>query len=441
MSDRQPIGLPTLLRRLNTADVLGEIRSKGPISRANIARVTGLSQLTVNQIANRLLRAGHVVEERGDACPRTARRGRKVGFLRFNAKSGYVLGIDIAPAAMVVLVADLSGNIVAQERRRAANCGQLHPRPLLSLVRAMAQAALARAKVPRSEVMAAGIGVPGRVDPRTGRISLVPSLPGWEGLKMGERLTRSLDCPIVLENDMHLAMLAERGLGSVMPGDNAVYLHIGVGIGLGILVQGELYRGAAGAAGEIAFLPVCSLDEAPEKDFGTFEWSAGSTAFARLARRAAASSPGGLICALAGGDLNRIDAGLLMEAAHQGDTDAVAILDEVAMHLARGICAIQCILDPSTIILGGEVSHADSILLERLNAQVLAITRPPVGKIIVSSLGDEVVALGAVQVALHKVEERLFTVLPRAAFRHGVNRQDTSSHTSRARTGQTGGIL
>jgi len=235
-------------------------------------------------------------------------------------------------------------------------------------------------------------------------------------------------------------MLAERGFGSARAVDNAVYLHLGTGIGLGILARGELYRGAAGAAGEIAFFPVYCTDETPEGDFGTFEWAAGSTAFARLGRRAAASSPGCLMQVLAGGDLSRIDARVVVEAARQGDADAVVVLDEVVKQLARGICAVQCILDPSIIILGGEVKHAGSLLLERLNAEILRITRPPVGKIVVSSLGDEVVALGAVQVALHYVEERFFTAVTKDRFPHDAKRQVRSSHTSFGQTSATGGM-
>jgi predicted NBD/HSP70 family sugar kinase len=411
------------------------------MSRASIANATGLSQVTVNQIARRLRQAGYVVEERGDeACARSSRRGRRISLLRFNAASGYVLGIDIAPAAVVVLVADLNGKIIAEERRCVGTIGELHPRPLLSLVRTAAQAALATVRVRPSDVRAVGIGVPGRVDPRSGRISLAPALPGWDGLIVGRRPLRRLDCPIVVENDMHLAMLAERGFGSAKAVDNAVYLHLGVGIGLGILIRGELYRGAAGAAGEIAFIPVCSTDETPQGAFGTFEWAAGSTAFERLGRRAAASSPGGLIQALAGGDLSRIDARVVVEAARQGDPDAAAVLDEVAKQLARGICAVQCILDPGTIILGGEVSRAGSLLLERLNEEIQRTTRPPVGKIVVSPLGDEVVALGAVQVALYHVEERFFTVVPKDRFLYGTNRGVSISHTSFGRTPPTGGM-
>jgi predicted NBD/HSP70 family sugar kinase len=421
MSDRQPTGLPALLRRLNTADVLREIRSNGPISRASIAKETGLSQLTVNQIANGLLRVGHVIEECRDPRSLPSRRGRRVRLLRFNAASGHVLGIDIAPAMVVVLLADLNGKIVTREQRRIASRGQLQPARLLSLVRGTVQAALAGARVPRSRVMAAGVGVPGRVDSRSGRISFVPALPGWDDLTVGKRLARSLACPIVVENDVHLAILAERGFGSARSDDNAVYLHLGVGIGLGILVHGELYRGAAGAAGEVAFLPVCDANETPKAAFGTFEWAAGTTAFARLGRRAAALSPGGLISALAGGDLDRINAQVVVEAARQGDADAGAILEEVTKQLARGISAVQCILDPGIIILGGEVSHAGFLLLERLNAQVLTMARPPVGKVVVSTLGDEVVALGAVQVALRHVEERLFTVSPRAVLLHDAD--------------------
>jgi predicted NBD/HSP70 family sugar kinase len=257
--------------------------------------------------------------------------------------------------------------------------------------------------------MAAGVGVPGRVDPLSGRISFVPALPGLRSLILRKHF-KSLACPIVVENDMHLAILAERGFGLAKADDNAVYLHLGVGIGLGVLVHGELFRGAAGAAGEIAFLQVCDVEETPEGDFGTFEWAAGSTAFARLGRHAAASSPGGLISVLAGGDLDQVDAKIVVEAARQGDADASAILENLAKRLAQGISAVQCILDPGIIILGGEVSHAGPLLLERLKAQVLKMTRPPVGKIVISSLGEEVVALGAVQVALRHVEQRLFAV-------------------------------
>ena len=422
MSDRQPTGLPTLLRRLNTVDVLREIRSNGPVSRASIAKATGLSQLTVNQIASGLLRAGHVIEERGEAHPAPSRRGRRTGFLRFNATTGYVLGIDIGPAAVLVLVADLNSKIVADEQRRILRRGQLHPMPLLSLVRGAVHAALDRCGISQTQVVAAGIGVPGRVDPLSGQIRFVPSLPGWHGLIVRKRLARSFACPVVVENDMHLAILAERGFGAARTDDNAVYIHVGVGIGLGVLVQGELYRGAAGAAGEIAFLWVCDIEDSPEADFGTFEWTAGSTAFARLGRRAAASSPGGLISTLAGGDLDRINARIVVEAARQGDADASAILENLTKRLARGISAVQCMLDPGTIILGGEVSHAGPLLLERLKAQIVTMTRPPTGKVVVSSLGERVVALGAVQVALRQVEQRLFAVPAEALPLHGAGR-------------------
>ena len=420
MSDRQPTGLPMLLRRLNTADVLREIRSSGPISRASIAKATGLSQPTVNQIANGLLQVGHVIEERGDARSCPSRRGRRTGFLRFNASNGYVLGIDIAPPAVVVLVADLNGKIVADEECQILRREQSEA--LFPLVRMAIKTALRRGGVSRSQLLAAGVGVPGRVDPLSGQISFVPALPGLHSLILRRHL-RSLACPIVVENDMHLAILAERGFGSAKADDNAVYLHLGVGIGLGILVHGEMFRGAAGAAGEIAFLQACDAEETPEGDFGTFEWAAGSTAFARLGRRAAASSPDGLISALVGGDLDRVDAKTVVEAARQGDADASTILESLAKRLAQGISAVQCILDPGITILGGEVSHAGSLLLEHLKAQVLKITRPPVGKIVISSLGEQVVALGAVQVALCHVEQRLFSVSSAAALlRHSDDR-------------------
>ena len=284
----QPIGLPALLRKLNTTDVLRTIRADGPLSRAQLAKTTGLSQPTVNQIATGLIGAGLVLEESSETPGQPARRGRPGSLLSFNAGAGHVLGIDIGAEMIVVMVADLDGAILARESRSAGSHHQLQPQPLLKTVRTATAAALSSARVDRRSLMAAGVGVPGSVDPKSGAVKLGPALPDWEGFVLAKELDKGLSCPVLVNNDMHLAILAERRFGAARDVENAVYLHIGVGIGLGILIGGAIYTGADGVAGEIAFLPVADEDGAAKSGFGAFEWAAASLATARMGWKVAA---------------------------------------------------------------------------------------------------------------------------------------------------------
>jgi len=208
---------------------------------------------------------------------------------------------------------------------------------------------------------------------------------------------------------VHLSVLAERWRGSAQGIDDALYVHVGVGIGGGVLIGGDLYRGAGGAAGEIGYLPIFD-DDAERDGLGSFEHAAGGTAFARLGRRAAAAGESPALLELAGGDPDAIDSEVVFAAADGGDEAARRILDELLERLARGIASAVTILNPSTVIVGGGVSRAGERLLEPLERRVAALVpAPPL--VVLSTLGDEAVALGAARLALRAVEERLFDVV------------------------------
>jgi predicted NBD/HSP70 family sugar kinase len=405
----QPIGLPALLRKLNSAHVLQAIRAARPVSRSQVAKVTGLSQPTVNQIVVELITAGLVLEETGDVAGQPAKRGRPGSMLSFNSGAGHVLGLDIGAENVIAMVADLDGKIIARESRAAGPFEQLGPKPLLCNVLAVASTALVAAGVDRRELMAVGVGVPGSVDPVSGAVRFVPALPNWEGLEVAKELGRSLTCPVLADNDMHLAILAECRFGVAREIANAVYLHVGVGIGLGILIGGQIYTGADGYAGEIAFLPIGNDKDPPEAGFGQFEWAAGSMAIARQGRRLGAMpKEGRLIRELVCGDLSRVDAKIVFEAASRDDSGAKSIVHQVIERLCEGVCAINCTLNPGILILGGELMKVGDSFLTPLLVQLANQKPRPVRHVTVSSLGDDVVALGAVQRALRFVDERHF---------------------------------
>jgi len=312
-----------------------------------------------------------------------------------------VLGIDIGANKVLVLVADLAGQVLATERRKS------DPEAVLELVEEAAAAALEAAGV--TNLKAVGVGTPGVVDPASGRVTLAPQLAGWDGIELGARLEPLFDCPVLVDNEVRLSLLAERWRGAAQEIDDAFLVQIGVGIGGGVLVGGEVYRGAGGAAGEIGYLPLFDEEE-PSNGLGPFEHAAGATAFARLARRAAAERPT-MLLELAGGDPEAIDPETVFSAAAVGDPVATEVLDDLFDRLARGLAAAIVVLNPATVIVGGGVSRAGERLREPLEQRIHRLVPVP-PRVILSQLGDEAVALGGVRLALQEVEQTLFDFAP-----------------------------
>jgi predicted NBD/HSP70 family sugar kinase len=395
-------GSPSLLRRLNSVAVLRTIREQGPISRADLARAVGISKPTVNEAVELLRRAGLVSEALADGDGQPRRPGRRARLLTFRGDLGHVLGIDIGASNVVAVVADLNGVVTTRERRRVRAAERRSARAMLAAARAVAHEALRGAAIKPDELRAVGVGTPGIVDPASGRVTLAPQLGGWEGIPLGHRVGRWFGCPILVDNEVHLSLLAERWRGAARGIDDALFVQIGVGIGGGILIGGNVYRGADGAAGEIGYLP---LFEAGGEALGPFEAAAGGTAFAALGRSAA--RPGGVLLELAGGDPEAIDAEIVFAAAARGDDEAQQVLRELLERLARGVAAALVVLNPSTLIVGGGVSRAGAALLEPLEDRLRALVPLP-PRVVLSELGDESVALGAAKLALDVVEQRLF---------------------------------
>ena len=410
--NRLPAGSPQLLRQLNSAHVLRAIRTHGPISRAELAKTIGLSKPTVNEVVEGLLGKGTVLESEANGADRPLRPGRRARLLRFRADLGHVLGIDIGANKLLVVVADLNGDVVVSERVPVQPRERADATALLKCVQAAATTALAAAGTRRSELQAVGVGSPGVVDPATGRLSLAPQLGGWESLPLGRRLQRSFPCPVLVENEVHLSVLAERWRGAAQGIDDALFVQAGYGIGGGLLVGGRLYRGANGAAGEIGYLPFTD-DWSPRDGLGPFEHAAGGSAYARHGRRAAASRGGRRLLELAGGDPDAIDAEIVFAAAAEGNAAALKILDTLVRRLARGIAAAAIVVDPRTVIVGGGLSRAGEVLLRPLERE-LAELMPIPPQVVLSDLGEQAVALGAVRLAVQTVEDRLFGIAAEA---------------------------
>jgi predicted NBD/HSP70 family sugar kinase len=217
---------------------------------------------------------------------------------------------------------------------------------------------------------------------------------------------------VVVDTEVQLSMLAERWHGAGRGVDDLVYLNVGIGIAAGILLGGERHRGATGASGEIGYLPM-GEDDGPSDDgtdtahggngFGAFERAAGGSAYARLGAAAARRPSGARLRALAGGDANGVDAEVVFRAAAEGDQAATAIVDELAGRLGRGLAAVVTVVDPSVVIIGGGLSRAGEPLRSRVEGHVRRLL-PRTPRIVLSALGEDAVALGAVTAAIREWE-------------------------------------
>ncbi|MFD9942576.1 ROK family protein [Nonomuraea sp. NPDC059023] len=251
---RSELGNPRLLRVMNERRLLDQLHREGPASRADLAKVTGLSKPTVSAALAGLEEDGlvHLVGEV------SGRPGPVTSLYDVNAASAHVAGIDIGRDWIRVAVADLRGTFAGRtDGRNTARTSA----ELAELVARLARAAAHEAELDWSAIVCAVVGSPGVYDQNAGRLDLAPNLPGPD---LADRLRAALNVDLVIENDINLAAVGEHAYGEGRGKSNFALVSIGTGVGMGIVVNGELYVGARGAAGEVSYLP--ATDDLPTPD-------------------------------------------------------------------------------------------------------------------------------------------------------------------------------
>jgi predicted NBD/HSP70 family sugar kinase len=366
--------------------LLEEVRKDGPFSRAELARISGLSKPTVALALANLERDG-LVRVAGQ---RSGVRGPAAVLYEIRPEAGYVLGLDIGREFVRGALADLSGAVRAktnQKVRATTTSGRL------AELTALGDALTASAGLSRAKVTQTVIGSPGVYDAARGALKMAGNLPGWEQPIVLTEFRRLFGRATVVENDVDAAALAERDHGHGSGVGTFAFVSVGTGVGLGLVIDGKLHRGAHGAAGEIAYLPLSNgdVDAAETKRRGTFEAAASASAVVRAAKRA--------------GMRGSLSARRIFLDAARGDPVAQAIVQEEAALIARALASIIAVVDPELIVLGGGLGRAPGFAAEVGTA--LGALAPVVPEIRVSALGDDAVVDGCLAAGLERAWQRV----------------------------------
>jgi len=388
------VGTPSLLRAINERTILDLIHNQGPVSRAQVARVSGLSKPTVSLALAGLLEA-RLVREVGRS---RGERGPSALLYELNPMAGWVVGVDIGRKWVRAAIADIAGTIVARrdERARVTSAGTL-----IGQVGATARRLAAEAGVDWSQVTHATLGSPGVFDPVHGYVAMAPNLPGWGRSGLVQAVREELGTNVSFENDVNLAALGEQAHGHGRGVRDFVYLSVGTGIGMGLIVDGRLYTGSTGAAGEIGYLPLGGDGRSAHRRWGALEEAAAAAGMVRTARDLGMRPP--------------LTALKVFNAARRGEPTARKAIAVEAERLALAIATVTPILDPELVVLGGGIGRNGDLLLDGIERE-LRRWSPFHPRVMTSALGDDGVLQGAVATALQAARERVFSRSPARAM-------------------------
>jgi glucokinase-like ROK family protein len=387
-----PTGNRDLIRAINRSHVLNAIKTHGPIGRADIARRTGLSPATVTSISAKLISQRLVLEKAaGDSSG-----GRPPILLVINPKGGYVIGIKLTETHAVCALTDLEAQIIAKSSMPLSGH---EPAQVVDDLAQMVLMLIREQKIAKKQLLGVGLGLAGIVDAEEGVLRQSP-IYGWNNVPLRQMLQDKLHIPIYVENDVNTLTLTERWFGHGRDVDNFLTVTVGRGVGVGIVVNGQFYRGQTGGAGEFGHItmnpdgPLCACGK-----HGCLEAYVGDPGLVRLAQEAAAKDELSV-------SVQNIDE--LLSLARTGDKTAIRIFDQAGRILGIGIANLVNVFNPKKIIISGEGTRQGDFLFNPMKESIQQNTMPGLfdpGTVEIALWGDDAWARGAAGLVLREVFE------------------------------------
>ncbi|MCX5375249.1 ROK family transcriptional regulator [Streptomyces sp. NBC_00091] len=380
----QTPGSQSSLHRANLERVVRAVRLAGSLTQAEIARTTGLSAATVSNIV-RELREGGTVEVTD-----TSAGGRRARSVSLSGDAGIVIGVDFGHTHLRVAVGNLAHQVLAEEAE-----------PLdvdaswvdgFDRAESLVGRLIAGVGVGRDKVIGVGLGVPGPIDVESGTLGSTAILPGWAGINPRQELSQRLGVPVYVDNDANLGALGELVWGSGRGVRDLAYIKVASGVGAGLVINGQIYRGPGGTAGEIGHItldesgPVCRCGNR-----GCLETFAAARYVLPL---------------LQGTHGPELTMEKVVELARAGDPGCRRVITDVGRHVGSGVASLCNLLNPSRVVLGGSLAEAGELVLAPIRESVGRYAIPSAARqlsVLTGSLGGRAEVLGALALVLSEM--------------------------------------
>lgn len=379
-----------LIRAINRSIILNMIKNYGPISRAEIAKRSKLSPATVTGITADFIVEGLVFEK----TPGDSTGGRPPILLALNPQGGFVIGLKLTDNEIIAALTDLEANIISRDKVQLSG---INPEIVLEDIVGLIEKLISSQSIDRGMVYGVGLGLAGIIDPQRGVLVKSPYF-GWKNLPIKELIKEQVNLTTYIENDVNTLTISEKLFGGGYDIDNFLVVTIGRGVGMGIVMNGQFYRGETGSAGELGHTIVVKDGTKCEcGKYGCLEAYIGDPALLETAS-----------LAFQKGELAHPvkDIEELCSIANSGDLTARRIFIEAGDILGRSISNLIQVFNPGRILISGEGTRAGNLLFDSMKEAITKYTMPellPSTEIIVDQWGDDAWARGAASLVLQEL--------------------------------------
>lgn len=385
------------MKSLNKSIILNQIRTSGPISRAQIAKDTKLTPPTVSSIVKELIEQGLVKESNLG----TSQGGRKPTMLVINSKEFYIIGIDAGPKEMEMILSDLSGQIIYETSYPITT--SISEVEFMNMLKKGIEEFLETYAHLQKKVIGIGVAMHGVIDVESGTSLFAPNM-NLRNIPIKQELEDTFSYVVKVENDARAMALGEAWFGDSETSKSMMAVNMGRGIGAGMVIDGKLYHGEYDTAGEIGHM---TLDIHGKKcqcgNHGCLQTVASGPAIAEKVKESVESGEKSIITDMADDDISRINGELVYQAALENDYVCRTILEETGVYIGVGLTNLIHVMNPGKIVIGGGVAKAEKFILSPIKTTIAekALTKKAKQtQVVISDLGERATSLGAVSLLL-----------------------------------------
>ncbi|MBN1146170.1 MAG: ROK family transcriptional regulator [Anaerolineales bacterium] len=390
-----------LVREINLSSVLSYLHTEAPLSRSQLASLTGLNKSTISSLIEELIERGLVYEVGLDS----SGAGRPATSLELNPGAGLIVGVELGVDFISVILTDFLGNI--EWRCRHETDPTMEQETIVADALNLVGQAMSANRSPSRRLLGVGLALPGLVDIQEGILTFSPNLQ-WRNVPLGKIFSDYTGAPVYVDNDANASAVGEHLFGIARKSEHFIFVIAGVGVGAGLFLNGDLYRGAGGFAGEIGHTTLVNGQNRPCRCGNRGCWENFANQYALIERVRARLDVGrrSLISQMMGAQNGLLTISVINQAASAGDAEALEALNETGAMIGLELANLVNIFNPQLVVIGGSLSLGGEHMLPAIQSAVAEHTFPESRRdleIAISAFGTDASVMGAVALVVKSI--------------------------------------